>query len=101
MAITDAPKCQHKKENSKQCQRAALRRLRFCAFHQRQHKRNARKTAERARQRWFDSVKLNDQKSVQIALSQILNRLQSGEMDHKKASQLVYKLQMAIANRQR
>lgn len=99
MAATDAPRCQYKPDDGKQCGRPALRWLRFCDFHQHLHQRNARKTAERARQRWFESVKLHNQKSVQIALHQVMQRLLNGEMTPNRAGQLLYTLQMAIAGR--
>lgn len=95
MAITDAPKCQHRHEDGARCQRPARRRLRLCDFHLREHKRNARRTAERARQRWFESVALDKPKSIQKALAQIIQRLSRREIDPKPAGQLLYKLQMA------
>lgn len=94
MAITDALKCQHKEEDGTRCQRPARRRLRLCDFHHREHKRNARILAERARQRWFESVALDDPKSVQKALAQLIHRLLHGEIDHDRAGQLLHELQM-------
>jgi hypothetical protein len=98
MAITDAPKCQHRHEDGTRCGRPALRKLRLCDFHQREHKRNARKLAERSRQRWFESVALDDPKSVQRALSQLMQRMLLGEIDNERAGQLLHKLQMTISN---
>jgi hypothetical protein len=95
MAITDAPKCQHQQEDGTRCQRPARSRLRLCDFHQREHKRNAKMIAERARQRWFESVALDDPKSIQKALAQIIQRLARGEIDHQRAGQLLRKLHMA------
>jgi hypothetical protein len=98
MAITDAPQCQYKNDNGTQCGRPARRKLRLCDFHQREHKRNARKLAERSRQRWFESVTLDDPKSMQRALTQILQRMLRGEIDNERAGQLLHKLQMTISN---
>jgi hypothetical protein len=95
MAITDAPKCQHRREDGTHCQRPARRRLRLCAFHHGEHKRNAKRIAERARQRWFESVTLHDPKSIQKALAEVTHRLLRGEIDYHRAGQLLYKLQMA------
>jgi hypothetical protein len=95
MAITTVPKCQHKHEDGARCQRPARRRLRLCDFHHREHKRNARRIAERAGQRWFESVALDDPKSIQKALAQIMNLLLYGEIDNQRAGQLLHKLQMA------
>jgi hypothetical protein len=97
MSITDAPKCQHQQEDGTRCNRPALRKLRLCDFHHRKHKRNARKLAERVRQRWFESVALDDPKSVQRALTQIMDRLLLGEIDDDRAGQFLHKLQMAIS----
>jgi hypothetical protein len=95
MPISDAPKCQHQREDDTRCQRPARRRLRLCDFHHRERKRNAKKIAERARQRWFERVVLDDPKSVQKALAQVIERLLHGEIDDQRAGQLLHKLQMA------
>jgi hypothetical protein len=95
MPIIDAPKCQHQREDGTSCQRPARHRLRFCDFHHREHKRNAKKIAERARQRWFERVVLDDPKSIQKALAQLMQRLLNGEIDNQRAGQLLHKLQMA------
>ena len=55
--------------------------------------------AERVRQTWFESVELDDPKAVQKALCEVIRRLVSGQIEHKKAGQLLYRLQTAIANR--
>ena len=98
MAINDAPKCQHTRENGTHCLRAARRKLRLCAFHHREHKRDAKKIAERARQRWFESVALDNPKSIQKALAQIMRLLLRGEIEHHRAGQLLYKLRLASSN---
>jgi hypothetical protein len=99
MAITDAPKCQHRQKDGTRCQRPARRLLRLCDFHQREHKRNAKRIAERARQRWFERVKLDDPKSIQKALYQVIQLLLRGEIDNQRAGQLLHKLQMASLDR--
>ena len=72
--------------------------MRFCYTHQRQHDRNARQTAERNRQRWFESVDLNDAKSIQRALREVMLRVVENKVEPRKAGQLLYKLQGAVAN---
>lgn len=99
MAITDAGKCQQRQEDGTRCQRPACRRLRLCHFHHREHKRNAKRIAERARQRWFECVALDDPKSIQKALAQLLQRLLHGEIDNQRAGELLHKLQMASLDR--
>jgi hypothetical protein len=95
MSITDAPKCQHQPEGGTRCGRPSRRRLRLCDFHHRELKRAARRIAEQARQPWFESIALDDPRSVQRALAQITHRLLSGEIDSKHAGQLLHKLQRA------
>jgi hypothetical protein len=101
MAITDAPKCRHQQEDGACCQRPALRRLRLCDHHHREHKRNAKRIAERARQRWFESVALDDPQSIQKALAQVMQLLLDGEIDQDRAAQLLGKLQMASLKKKR
>jgi hypothetical protein len=74
--------------------------MRFCYTHQRAHKRNARKLAERARQRWFESVNTNDAKAVQKALAEILRRVALGLVDHTKAGAMLRLLQVASVRTQ-
>jgi predicted nucleotidyltransferase len=75
-----------------------MRGKRYCYSHQRKHVQDARKNAERVRQSWFESVPLDDVASVQRALRQVMNRLLSGQVDHKKAGQILYNLQTASVN---
>ena len=88
-----------KQEDGTGCQRPARRRLRLCDFHHRERKRNAKRIAERVRQRWFDSVALDDPKSIQKALAEVMQRLLRGEIDNNRAGQLLHKLQMATVKR--
>ena len=75
-----------------------MRGKRHCYSHQRRHEQAAGKKAERARQRWFESAPLDDAASVQGALRQVMERLLSRQIDHKKAGQMLYKLQTASVN---
>jgi hypothetical protein len=77
------------------CRCPAMRRKRYCYTHQRAHARSVKTSAERARQRWFESVSLQNARSVQRALSDVVNRLLRDEMDSKQAGRLLYKLQTA------
>ena len=100
MALTTAPTCQHQIEPNRRCGRPVLRRMRYCYSHQRDHNRNARKLAERVRQRWFESVNTNNPKAVQRALAEIVRRLASGLIDPEKAGAMLYELQAARASLQ-
>lgn len=100
MALTTAPTCQHEIEPNRRCGRPALRKMRYCYSHQRDHNRNARKLAERVRQRWFESLNTNNPKAVQRALAEIARRLASGLIDPEKAAAMLYQLQAASAGLQ-
>ncbi|MGC1374117.1 MAG: hypothetical protein WA824_18425 [Candidatus Sulfotelmatobacter sp.] len=95
MALTPAPTCQYQVEPDRRCGRPALRGMRYCYSHQRDHRRNARKLAERARQRWFESVDTSDPRAVQRALAEIVRRLSSGSIDPSKAGAVLYQLHAA------
>jgi hypothetical protein len=92
------PLCQHRMDNSTRCRCPAMRGKRYCCTHQRVQARRAKKSSERRRQRWFESVRLEDVPSVQRALAEVMTRLVSGEIDHKRAGQILYKLQAASVN---
>jgi hypothetical protein len=98
MGIAIVPLCQHRMDNATRCGCPAMKGTRYCYSHHRQQARAARKNAERARQRWFESAPLEDAASVQRALTQVMTRLVSGEIDHRQAGQILYKLQTASVN---
>lgn len=85
-------------DNAARCGSPAMKGKRYCYSHQREHQRAARKEAERERQRWFESAPLRDAKAVQRALMQVMQRLVSDEVAHKKAGQILYELQTASVN---
>jgi hypothetical protein len=85
-------------DNATRCGSPAMRRTRFCYSHHREQSRGARKIAEHARQRWFESTPLNDVPSVQRALMQVMTRLLSGKIGHKQAAHILNKLQTASVN---
>jgi hypothetical protein len=98
MATATVPLCQHWMDNATRCGSPAMRGTRYCYSHHLQHARGARRNAERARQRWFESTPLEDAASVQRALAQAMTRLLSGSIDHQQAGQILYKLQTASVN---
>lgn len=95
MALTSAPTCQYQIEPGRRCGSPALRKMRYCYFHQPGHQRNARKLAERARQPRIETVDTNDPKAVQRALAEIVNRLASGSISLHKVGAILRKLQAA------
>jgi hypothetical protein len=98
MGTVTVPLCQHWMDNTTRCGSPAMRGTRYCYSHHLEQTRGARKNAERARQRWFESAPLEDVACVQRALMQVMTRLASGRIDHKQAGQILYKLQTASAN---
>jgi hypothetical protein len=90
--------CQHWMDNTTRCGSPAMRGTRYCYSHHLEQARCARKNAERARQRWFESAPLEDAASVQRALMQVMTRLLSGNIGHKRADQILYALQTASVN---
>jgi hypothetical protein len=85
-------------DNTTRCGSPAMRGTRYCYSHHHQQAREARKNAERARQRWFESVPLEDAASVQRALVEAMTQLLSGNIGHKRAGQILYRLQTASVN---
>ncbi len=85
-------------QNATRCKCPAMRGTRYCYSHHRKREQGARRNAERARQRWFESAPLEDVASVQRALLQVMTRLVSGNIDPKQAGQILYKLQTASVN---
>ena len=98
MGKATIPLCQHWMDNATRCGSPAMRGTRYCYSHHREQARSARKNAERARQRWFESAPLEDAASVRRALVQVMTRLLSNDIDPKQAGQILYKLQTASVN---
>ncbi|HLZ42231.1 MAG TPA: hypothetical protein VKQ11_14780 [Candidatus Sulfotelmatobacter sp.] len=96
MALDDVPRCQHVKLNGTQCGSPALRRRRYCFFHDKIRIERARVWA-RAGER-FDFPLLEDANSVQVALMKVIQMLGSGTIEHKTAGLMLYALQTASNN---
>ncbi|MGA8762871.1 MAG: hypothetical protein WB562_08415 [Candidatus Sulfotelmatobacter sp.] len=98
MGTATVPLCQHWMDNVTRCGSPAMKGTRYCYLHHLGQARGAKKNAERARQSWFESAPLDDAASVQRALMQVMTRLLSGNIAHKQAGQILYKLQTASVN---
>jgi hypothetical protein len=85
-------------DETARCGSPAMSGTRYCYYHQLAPARDARKNGERTRQRWFESVPLGDAASVQRALAEVVKRLLSGDIAHKQAGQILYRLQTASVN---
>jgi hypothetical protein len=95
MATATVPLCQHWMEKGARCGCPAMRGTRYCYSHRLEQSRDARKNAERARQRWFESAPLDDVPSVQRALREVMTRLLAGSISLKQAGQILFRIQMA------
>ena len=98
MTKATVPLCQHWMDNTTRCQRPAMRGTRYCHSHHCEQARSTRKNAERTRQRWFESVALDNAVSVQRAIREVMTRLLSGNIGRKQAGQILYRLQTATMN---
>jgi len=97
MGLDNVPRCQHIKVNGTQCGSPALRRRRHCFFHDKVRGEQARIVARNSLVR-FDLPLLEDANAVQLSLMNVIQRLGSGQIDHKTAGLMLYALQTASVN---
>ena len=95
------PLCRHLKTNGTQCQSPQMEGSNYCFFHDRLHERHKNyrftKTTERGLIPGY-SIKLHaleDAESIQVAISAVVNALAMGALDERKATALLYGLQLA------
>jgi len=96
----DIRRCQHIKVNGEQCGSPALRRNRFCYFHNAWRPREMRLAASPSPQPQSTILfpVLEDANSIQVAVMQVMQLLLTHEIDTKVAGLLLYGLQTASAN---
>jgi hypothetical protein len=87
--------CRHVHTDGHRCGSPALRAQNFCYYHDRQRLRNAPLAG---RMGIFRMQPIDDRAAIQIALFDILSRLTAGDLDNKRASILLYGLQIASSN---
>ena len=96
--------CQHIRTNGLRCKSPALDRTTYCYFHNRLHQRHAafRPQGEAARYvisgQHVQLLALEDRESVQTALSVVINALALGQLETRRATALLYGLQLAAMN---
>ncbi len=96
--------CRHIKTNGLQCHSPALDDGQWCYFHHRLHGRHEKYRATEATRGYLipgqhiELAPLEDRESVQVALSVVINALASGNLDIKRATALLYGLQLASNN---
>ena len=96
--------CRHIRTNGLQCQAPSLREATYCYFHTRLHQRHStfRPQGEAARYiiagQHVQLIPLEDRESVQTALSVVINALALGQLETRRATALLYGLQLAAMN---
>jgi hypothetical protein len=98
------PLCRHIKTNGLQCQAPSLSESQWCYFHSRLHQRHTSYRPTEATRGYLipgqhvELTALEDRESVQVALSVVINALATGQLDTKRATALLYGLQLASHN---
>ena len=96
--------CRHIKANGIQCKAPSLTGEEWCYFHNRLHQRHSgfRHTAATRGYlipgQHIQLTALEDRESVQVALSVVINALATGHLDTRRATALLYGLQLAATN---
>ena len=100
----EVPICRHIKTNGLQCHAPSLNQAQYCYFHTRLHQRHANFRHTPATRGYLipgqhiELTALEDRESVQIALSVVINALATGNLETKRATALLYGLQLASMN---
>ncbi len=98
------PLCRHIKTNGLQCHAPALVGGQWCYFHNRLHTRHSRFRPNDANREYFtrgrdlELCALEDRESVQLAISVVINALATNNIETKRATALLYGLQLASSN---
>ena len=96
--------CRHIKTNGLQCQSPTLAEGDWCYFHNRLHQRHSGFRHTLATRGYLipgqhiELAALEDRESVQVALSVVINALATGQLETRRATALLYGLQLASSN---
>ncbi|HUH64171.1 MAG TPA: hypothetical protein VLZ50_14290 [Terracidiphilus sp.] len=93
-----AKDCRHIMPNGETCHSPALRDKPYCCFHTRLHRAPVQ---PRSPNEPLAIPVLEDRCAIQLALSQVLSALASGQLDPRRAALLLYGLQIASQNVER
>ena len=85
--------CQHRKQDGSRCGSPAMKGKRLCYFHHESRKTHPRRVAQPALP---DFPLIEDGRSLQVALNQVMQGLLRGSIDHHTAGQVLCGLQMAV-----
>ena len=96
------PLCQHIKDDGKRCGSPALRRQKFCYYHQQSRQKRLVINTNIRRERWKITLPtLEDANSIQLGLVQVMRMLVRQQIDHPTATLLIALLQTASVNLRR
>ncbi len=96
--------CRHIKTNGVQCQSPALLENPYCFFHTRLNQRHSAYRHTPATRGYLipgqhiQLAPLEDRESIQVALSVVINALATGQLEPRRATALLYGLQLASNN---
>jgi hypothetical protein len=100
----EVPICRHIKTNGLQCHAPSLNQAPYCYFHTRLHQRHVAFRHTPTTRGYLipgqhiELTALEDRESVQIALSVVINALATGQLETRRATALLYGLQLASIN---
>jgi hypothetical protein len=86
-------KCQHLKVDGKRCGSPAMKGKRMCYFHEQSRKLYRNRVGPAPILAGFPIIE--DARSVQIALNQVMQALVHRAIDHRSAAQILFGLQMS------
>ena len=98
------PLCRHIRTNGLRCKSPALTEAPYCYFHSRLNERHSRYRHTAVTRGYLISGQhiqlstLEDRESIQVALSVVINALATGGLDARRATALLYGLQLASSN---
>ena len=101
------PICRHIRTNGLQCKAPALTSGLHCYFHDRLYQRHSGFRHTPATRGYLvpgqhiELAPLEDRESIQVALSVVINALATGQLETRRATALLYGLQMASTNAHR
>jgi hypothetical protein len=96
--------CRHIKTNGTRCKAPSLNGGTWCYFHNRLHQRHTAFRPTQATRGYLipgqhiELTPLEDRESVQVALSVVINALATGQLEIRRATALLYGLQLASNN---
>jgi hypothetical protein len=102
--MIELPLCRHIKTNGLQCRAVALAEASFCYFHHRLHARQTNYRPNDLTRPYFEVGRdielgaIEDRESVQFALSVVINAIATNRIDTRRATALLYGLQLASYN---